>query len=856
MSHRFIVFVFLAVVGGLSAQDSLQTLRSSFQKENSFELSAIDESSSDEDADFGGQNFSTLATFSSDPYLSEMGFQLSPFYFKPRGYENIYGKTYINGVEFNGLIRGAFPYPIIGAMNDVTRNTTSQDYLQPSLFSFGDLGGAQNYDMRAGSYARGRKLTLTYTNRNYQQRLMLSHHSGLNRKGWAFSALLGGRYAYEGVVKGTFYHNFSYFLGVEKQWADGRHSLSFSTFGSPVQRAQRSATVAEVYSLTGDNLYNSYWGYMPDGSKRNHRIVTNYAPVAILSHIWKIDRNTKLTTGIAASYNRYGSTALNWFGNTADPRPDYYRYIPSYTSKTYNTLDPAYLHDAQRWLGNEQEPGRSQVMWGEIYEANRNNARLGSNKSALYVIEERRNDLLETNFNSTFEKRLSNDIILSAGVNARYGRENSFDLLADLLGADYLLDVDKYGERDFPGDPDKKQNDLLKPNRKIAKNDIFGYHYHTHVSTGDVWAQLHHNYEHLEFFYALKLSATSFFREGKMKNGRYPTTSYGKGLVHNFIDPALKGGLIYKLNGRNLFSFTGMLKTQAPLPYYAYTTVRISDDALPGLKSQQIAAADLNYVFSYPKLNGRLSLFYTGYWNALGKKSYYNDAYRTFVHHSVSGVSKRNFGTEAAFKYNILRNLTLATAATWSQFTYTNNPMGTVRYENGSGEEFSEGVAIRDYHVGASPEIAGTLGLQYFWKYWWFEVSVNGVANNYLDPSYIQRTPSVIAKVRAAADEAGYSSERKEALVKQWLAQEQLDDAVTVDVSVSKLFYFKGGRQLNLNLNLVNLLNNRGVKNGGFEQGRIPLYNGSIDLENLNKFPAKFYYMQGFNLFLNVGYRF
>jgi hypothetical protein len=182
--------------------------------------------------------------------------------------------------------------------------------------------------------------------------------------------------------------------------------------------------------------------------------------------------------------------------------------------------------------------------------------------------------------------------------------------------------------------------------------------------------------------------------------------------------------------------------------------------------------------------------------------------------------------------------------------------MGTVRYENGSGDDINEGVAIKGYHVGGSPELAGTTGLQYFWDYWWFEVSVNGIANNYLDPSYIQRTPSVIAGVRQAADLAGYSTDKREAVVADWLAQTKLDDAITMDVSISKLIYFDGGRSLSINLNAVNVLNNKKIRTGGFEQGRIPLYNDAIDLNNLDKFPAKYYYMQGFNLFLNVGYKF
>ncbi len=884
MSYRIISILGLMSFWGLifAQQDSIASFQKDFQRENSFELSTIDESTQDEDADLAGQNFSTLATFSNDPYLSEIGFQLSGFRFSPRGYKNKYEQTYINGVEFNSLIRGNFNYAMIGGMNDATRNATTQDYLQASLFSFGDLAGAQNYDLRAGSYAHGTKATLTYTNRNYQQRAMLSHHTGLNRNGWAFSALIGGRYAKEGVVEGTFYHNLAYFLGVEKQWANGRHSLSLTTFGSPVQRAQQSAAVQEAYDVVGDNLYNSYWGYMPDGSKRNQRVVTAYDPTALLSHIWKIDRTSKLTTGLGVHYNRYGSTALNWFNNAKDPRPDYYRYLPSYSSGTYNTLDPTYIEDAEFWKGsgNGQDRGQSQVMWEDIYQANANNNLYGANKSALYIVEERRNDALETNFNSTFEKKLSEEITLTSGINARYSLGKTFDVVVDLLGASYLTDTDKYGERDFPGNPDVKQNDLNNPDRKVKVGDTFGYNYEINVTNGSFWAQMHHNYEQIEFFYAGKLTANSFYRDGKMKNGRYPESSFGKGEVHTFIDPALKAGIVYKISGRNLISLNGMYKSNAPLPYDAYTSPRISDEAVPYLQSEKIKSADINYVFTYPKVNGRVSAFYTDYQNGAQKTSYYNDSYKTFVHHSLSEVNKRNYGVEAGVKYNFIKNFTLSFAGTWSNFTYTDDPKGTVRYENGlhnrlTGEDakyLNQKVEIEGYHVGGSPEIAGTIGLQYFWNFWWFEINLNSIANNYLDPSPIQRTNYIKEKVFDAAKDnamgkpenqggAGGNANLAEDLAynatQEYIKQVKLDDAFTVDLSISKLIYLKGGRQLNINLNAMNILNNRDVRTGGFEQGRVPfLSTGEFDVENYNKFSAKFYYMQGLNVFLNVGYRF
>lgn len=102
--------------------------------------------------------------------------------FRTRGYENIYSQTYINGVPFNDQLRGVFNFSSIGAINDFTRNGDAINYSQPGQFAFGSIGGGENIRMRAGDYGHGGKATLTYTNRNYWMRAMMSYHTGLSDK--------------------------------------------------------------------------------------------------------------------------------------------------------------------------------------------------------------------------------------------------------------------------------------------------------------------------------------------------------------------------------------------------------------------------------------------------------------------------------------------------------------------------------------------------------------------------------------------------------------------------------------------------------------------------------------------------
>ena len=110
-------------------------------------------------------------------------------------------------------------------------------------------------------------------NRNYTLRGMYTYNSGLNEKGWAFSASLTYRWANRGYVEGTFYNSLSYFLGVQKVFGSRtQHSLAFTTWGNPTERGSQGAATDESYWIANDNQYNPYWGYQ-NGKVRNSRVV-------------------------------------------------------------------------------------------------------------------------------------------------------------------------------------------------------------------------------------------------------------------------------------------------------------------------------------------------------------------------------------------------------------------------------------------------------------------------------------------------------------------------------------------------------------------------------------------------------
>lgn len=799
--------------------------------DNAVLIGVIDDSMLGDDD--SSQDINSTVILSNDVYLKNAVYQLSPARFKARGYDSQYELTYINGVNFNEQNRGTFNFASIGALNDMTRNGNVVNYTSANDYTYGAIGGATNINMRASNYLKGGKVSLSYTNRNYYARAMASYSTGLMDNGWAITGLVGGRYSDEGNVEGTFYKNFSYALAVEKQFNQGKHSISFTTFGSPVQRGQQGASVQETYDLLDNNLYNPNWGYQ-DGKKRNAKVVKAFDPTFILSHIWKINDKTELNTGIGAHYGRYGATALNWY-NGPDPRPDYYRYLPSY----YAGSESAYNYYTDLWKSNDKSV--TQINWDNMYHINQLAAKEG-NESAIYMIEERRSDIFETSLNSVLNTQINKNNKLTVGIGLRHSYSKQFKTVDDLLGSSYVLDIDKYAERDFVGEEDSeiKQNDLNNPNKHAGEGDIFGYNFRFNINSANVWLQNQYTTRSVDFYYATKLTYTDFYRDGKMKNGRYPTSSFGKGRTHTFVDYALKGGFTYKITGRHFITGNVSYQTEAPLPNVAYVSPRITDKTVD-LESGKVLSADLSYVFSLPSLSGRIGVFQTNFYDQMMRSSYYNDFEGTFVNHVLTDLNIVNRGFEFGFEYKLPANFGINLAGTVAQYYYANNPNGSISYENGKVEDMEEKVYLENAYVGGVPQVAGTIGVSYFYDYWFFNLNMNAFGRSYVDIAPIRRLASSYVDVVPGASE--YDA------YKELTHQERFGSAATLDLSIGKILYLPNRKSINLNFSFNNILNRKNIKTGGYEQGR-------MDLENPSRFGNKYYYMQGFNCFINASYKF
>jgi len=825
-------------------------LRADVQEEVKQEIVLqLSENELNDDEGRSSQNVSSVLSSKGDVYSSQASFSFSPMRFRTRGYDQDFESTYINGVHFNGLERGGFNYSMLGGLNDAMRNKDIVNGSQANSFSYGNLGSNTNINTKASSYAIGTKASVALTNRAYKLRAQVTHATGLMPNGWAFAASAVVRWADEGLVEGTFYNSAGYFLSAEKVF-NKRHSLSLITFGAPTQRAQQGGVTQEVYDLAGSIYYNPYWGYQ-DGVKRNSRVVKSFDPTAILNHDFKINDKQRLRTGVAFHYSLYSNSAIGFY-NAPDPRPDYYRDLPSTVLNPTNDPVIAAMKDfmTEQWKTN---PVVSQIDWKELYRANYSNNENYPTSSAKYVVERRHNDLMETTLNSTYVNQLSKELKLTAGVEAKYAKGMHYKTMDDLLGGKQWIDIDQFSERDNPVNPDIIQNDLNNPNAVIKKGDVFGYNYNMNIVHGSAFIQNEWVLPQVDIYYAAKVTYTQFSRYGLMANGRaLPTLnkpkaeiSYGQGTVWYFTDPSFKAGATYKIDGRNRLTLNGIAESRAPLANNSYVSVRIKDTRIPNLQSEKILSYDLTYSFTYPSVRGRISGFQTHILGSNEMLGYYDDEYRTFINHILTDVNKIHQGVEAGVSVKLNNTFSVSMAGTYADYHYTSDADGIKSPENGAFPDIKEKVKTNNLKVSNGPQLAANITLDYFNpKMWFADITLNYFDNNYLDFAPNRFTISNMAKYTTPEAKAALGT------------QEKLNPGFMLDASVGKVIYLKNRRSLNINLSASNLLNNTKMVTGGYQQARVPLVDGALDTANLNKFPSKYYYAWGFNVFLNIGYKF
>jgi hypothetical protein len=435
--------------------------------------------------------------------------------------------------------------------------------------------------------------------------------------------------------------------------------------------------------------------------------------------------------------------------------------------------------------------------------------------------------------NLNYRNTSVNHLTITAGLEAKASQGIHYKTVDDLLGGNQWIDVDPFAERDIKElatnigltqaeIANVKQNDLRNPNAVVTDHGRFGYDYRINMMNAKLWAQNEWKWNQFELYYGLQFTYSSIQRTTDMLNGRawylaklnqeadlawyyladqaenvlnangdfskLPTRL--NGYTHHFVDPAVKLGATYKIDGRNHIKFNAMAETKAPLGRDAYLSPRVHDRATENIyrhdyaafyaqkygtsfldeyfgASQKIAGGDLTYSFNYPLVRGRVTAFYTRFWNGTELNGYYDDEARTFVNQSITGINRRHAGVEAAAAVKLGTYFTLTGVVSVGDYRYTSNALAITSAENGMAlaeesdraawdetkgpiYELRDSVLLKGLRVATGPQVNSSLKLSFFHpKMWFADVTVSYFDWNFLDFAPARRMQGLFTGVRA-----------------------------------------------------------------------------------------------------------
>ena len=840
--------------------------------------------------DSGYQDSPTILFGQNDVFNNMAGYNFSSVRFRVRGYSSESQDVYLAGVRMNDAITGYTPYSLWSGLNEATRSKESVNGAEVSDFGFGGYNGLTNIMPMASSVRTGWRGSVLTNSALYRLRLMLTYASGQLDNGWSYAFSASARLGGNDWIKGVFYRSFGYYGAVEKRFGE-EHKLGFTFMAAPGERGAQNGSTQEVYDLMGDNMYNSNWGYY-NGKVRNARVRKTHEPIAILKYDFTPEsQKFAASATVLYRFGKNGYTALDWY-DAPDPRPDYYRNLPSYfymENTDYNRRNFAkYAWAKEAW--ESDSPSTTHLNWDRLYAVNSLNATDAGNRSK-YVIEERRVDQNDLNFALNGKWNPVKFLTINGGLSYKWNRTEYYKVLDDLLGGDYYVNIDQFAERDFAAYPTMIQNDLdyfFKNGsaQTLKEGDKYGYDYYAHVRRAEAWASGRFTFGGLEATVAGRLGYSKFWREGLLRKGLFPgldengnpftyngnvitkydqidgkpITSKGESDKKDFLTGSGKINLSYFIRGGHRIYADAAYITEAPTFNQAFISPRTRNTIMPDLKTIKTLTADINYAYRNSGYDFRITGFYTNIKDQTDVMSFYDDSQNSFTNFAMSGIDERHIGVELGFKVPTpVPNLSVQGVLSYGKYIYTSNPTMYQTYDNSAeyvagtygviipywkSHPTADGKTVQHY-VPSTPQLASSLGLAWNKNYWFIDADVDFFGNSYLDMNPLYRTDMATA----GPDNTVTAQE-----IEYMAAQEKFKNFMLVNASVGKSWYIQRKYQLGFSLQVKNLLNNKDVRTGGYEQTR--LVDNTVSKERFYRFDSKYFYMSGINYMLNIYFRF
>jgi hypothetical protein len=588
-------------------------------------------------------------------------------------------------------------------ISDTYSGLQSEVHLSQSVMnnSFSENGyaaidNARFYNTSINAHKKILNFGMGFSNSIYSNRMQFHFNNDLKPSKWHFGLGVTFQQSPTGLISNGYHQSIGTVLSTERNISNAQN-IGMSLIWNWNDQGMAATTVNEMLVLSKSWSYNPSWGwyhhqlYFPNTKQSN-------APILNIKYQRKWNEYKTLLISNGVIYGLQSQSGLDWT-KSADPRPDYYRYLPSYVKDS--TMRNALI----QW--DRQHPENLQIQFDKLEQVNQ----LSFDKRAFYVVNQQNERILMLHGSFVFSNRIDNTIGFQIGANYSLDQIHYYNTIKDLLGGNYYYNYNSWMNDD--GTELSFQNDILHPNRKIKVGERWGADYKMNAIQFRPWLQFEKEGQVLTTRLALGYGISGVNRVGYNQNGLYPQNAIGKS---NFIiSPSwdFKEGITYRFNGRLSFNSILFGKWVAPSNEQLYINPEMSAVSAPYKETAQHYGIDFGFQYTAPNIKLATSVYWKRLSNQSIQKTFYHDGYASFVYGVIGHLNELYTGVEASIDLTLLQNLVFNVAFTFQKGNYENDPQYQILFVNDLHMMESGLLHLNHLISSTSPNIVNSLSVKY-----------------------------------------------------------------------------------------------------------------------------------------------
>ncbi len=580
---------------------------------------------------------------------------------------------------------------------------------ESSELGYGANGSAQYFKSNANEFKKSFTLSTAISNHSYVNATNAQWSSGKLGSHWYVNLNLAFQVTPNGMLPNGFKKMNGLLISVEKL-LKRQQSFGFTFWWDIISQGKMSPSGKEAIDLSSVRNYNPSWGWYHGNALYPNSKQSN-APVFTFRHQKRWKETTSLNSSIGIVLGNQKQTSLDWT-NSFDPRPDYYRYLPSYAK------DSSMQSGLVDWF--KSNPQSLQINFDQLEKVNQSSV----SKRSFYIVNAQVAALFLLRASTQFQCQINNLWQAAAGTNLAKDQIHYYSQLEHLLGGKYFYNYNGWVNDD--GVANNFQNDLQHPDKKIVPSENWGANYILNSIQTKSWAQLKMAGKQLELAWAFHYSQDWLNRTGLNQNGLFPNVSLGSSEWTRYPSYGYKGQVLYKISGRLYLRSIFFNQWEAPSSSEVYLSPGVHPYTAPFLLPEIHKGMDLSFFYRGVNLKIMISAYYKTVQNQSDKKLFYHDRYNAFVYGVLGQMNSVYKGLEFSMETKLWGAIQVEWASTIGSYKIANNPLYDILLVNDLYKVESGLLYLKNMPASVSPESVHSFSVQFQPSYF-FTFGLSGV---------------------------------------------------------------------------------------------------------------------------------